>query len=170
MLGELDGQLPVVDSVIDRLVPADDTIRDIRKHLDQAIKNEDYVDLYTSGKGRPSFPPAMMVKAMLWQFAEELSDRDLESAIRYDLRVKFLLGLHVEDKGPDATTFVVFRRRLMESHKAKAAFEAVRDLAVRMQLLKVVGGTGLVDATQILSRGEVPTIAGLVQQGIRKGR
>lgn len=167
MLGRRDGQFNIIDSMIDRLIPKDDPIRAIRNYLDQVIRDDDYASMYPSGRGRPSFSPAMMVKAMLWQYAEELSDRELETAIRYDLRLKFLLGLHLEERGPDASTLVVFRQRLLENEKARAAFDSVLGLAIRLSILKA-GGTALIDATEILSKGEVPSIIGLVQQGIRK--
>lgn len=83
------------------------------------------------------------------------------------LRAKFLLGLRVDEPGPDATPCSVFRQRLLAHDQARAAFEAVLQAARDQGLLAAVD-TALIDATAVTPAAAVPSLAGLVQQAIRR--
>ena len=71
-------------------------------------------NLYDPSKGRPSYPPLVMFKALLLQQWFNLSDRDLSEAIADRLSFQSFLGLSLTDPVPDDTTFCRFRQKLLE--------------------------------------------------------
>src|SRR5580704_14440415 len=65
-----------------------------------------------SGKGRRGYPVETMFKALLLQWMEDLSDRELERFLQENLAGKFLCGFELGDATPDFSTFCVFRDRI----------------------------------------------------------
>jgi transposase, IS5 family len=68
--------------------------------------------LYPSRRGRPSYPPLVLFKALLLQQWYGLSDPGLEEAIRDRLSFQRFLGVSSQDPVPDETTICRFRGRL----------------------------------------------------------
>ncbi|MBE3575926.1 MAG: transposase [Firmicutes bacterium] len=104
---------------------------------------------------------------MLWQFMAKLSDRQMEAAARYDVRVRFFLGVNPEDPVPDAVTLCLFRKRLLQARRERQVFEALVEKARELGFLKQ-GYEELTDTTPLKTAAAVPTMVGLVQQGIRR--
>ena len=93
-----DEKLSMGDAFCHPLIRQDDPIRKLRAICDEFLKRSDYAAMY-SKVGRPAIEPEILAKALIWQRLRNLSDRQLEEAARFDLRVKFFLGLHVESDG-----------------------------------------------------------------------
>lgn len=154
--------------VYDQVIPADEPVRVWRRILEGAIREADFASLYAdSQRGRPPFPATVMVRMMIWQFMAKLSDRQMETAARYDLRVRFFLGLNPDDPVPDATTLCLFRKRLLQAGRERQVFDALVEKARELGFLKG-GYEELTDTTHMKTAAAVPTIVGLVQQGIRR--
>lgn len=120
----------------DRLIPW--------KELASSLK-----DLYGEHEegGRPPWPVLLMVKCLMLQKWFGLSDPQLEEMLKDRLSFRRFVGLSLNDRTPDETTFVRFRARLRESGHGRTLFdEVVRQLRSRGVMLK--DGT-LVDATII---------------------
>ena len=83
-------------------------------------QDDEYEGMYGS-RGRPSWPPSLMIKVLLLQLADGVGDREAEQRCRFDLRWKFALGLGLQEKGPDATTLCTFRARLARHERGRAA-------------------------------------------------
>lgn len=110
--------------------------------------------LYSSHLGRPSYPPLAMFKALLLAQWYNLSDPELEEQLLDRRSFQEFCGFGVLDEIPDETSFVVFRRRLMERGLDKKMFDYInRQIEAAGCLLK--RGT-LVDATLVAAAVNKP--------------
>ncbi|MFF3460648.1 transposase [Streptomyces sp. NPDC002730] len=64
-------------------------------------------------RGRPGVPPGRLALVGILQFAENLTDRQAEHAVRARTDMKYLLGLELTDPGFDHTVLTGFRDRLL---------------------------------------------------------
>jgi IS5 family transposase len=102
-----------------------------------------------SDKGRSGYPVATMFKALLLQWMEDLSDRELERFLQENLAGKFFCGFELIDATPDFSTFSVFRDRIGTTRLA-GLFNRVRDSLKDAGLVREV--FTFVDATQLISK------------------
>jgi transposase, IS5 family len=110
--------------------------------------------VYAAPKGRPSWPPLMMVKALLLQQWYGLSDPGLEEALSDRLSFRRFVGLGLDEAQPDHSVISRFRKQLRERGLDQALFEEVeRQLEARGLLLKA--GT-LMDATVVTAQVSKP--------------
>lgn len=85
-----------------------------------------FVDLFPSGRGRPSVPVDIAASILVLQALYGLSDREAMAAVRTDLRWKVACGLPIGHVGYDASTLTYWRRRLAASTAPNRIFEAVK--------------------------------------------
>ena len=69
--------------------------------------------LYNEENGRPAWNPIILFKSLLLAQWHGLSDRDLEEALNDRISFRKFVGLKWEEQAPDASTFAVFRERIM---------------------------------------------------------
>lgn len=94
MLGKRTSQLNFsdMDNWYEK-IPKDSFYYRLRQWAESNVKDEDFDQLFPSSTGRPSIPPSISFVAVFIQLHNELSDREMEEAARFDDRVKFALGL-----------------------------------------------------------------------------
>lgn len=103
---------------------------------------------YTNpGAGHPAWCPVLMLKCLMLQKWNNLSDPGLEEALKDRISFRKFVGLSFTDKTPDETTFVKFRARLRAAGIHDGVFDAVVEHIASKGLL-VKQGT-MVDATII---------------------
>ena len=78
-------------------------------HRLDLFPDDEFEDLYPSGKGRPSIPASVMASIVVLQTLHDLSDRETAEAARCDLRWKVATGMALDHQGFDPTT-LVYRR------------------------------------------------------------
>ena len=104
-------------------------------------------DLHAAPRGRPSYPPLLMVKVLLLQQWYQASDPAMEEALWERLSFRRFVGLGLQDDAPDHSTISRFRTQLAQAGLAERLFAAVEEqLAARGVLVQQ--GT-LVDATLV---------------------
>lgn len=97
--------------------------------------------------GRPPWPIVFMIKCLMLQKWFSLSDPQLEEMLKDRLSFRRFVGLSLNDRTPDETTFVRFRARLQKFAHGRTVFDqVVKHLEAKGVILK--NGT-LVDATII---------------------
>ncbi len=69
-------------------------------------------DCYDAHEGRPSWPPAVLVRMLLLEQYADLSDREASEQTAYNLLYRAFVGVGLEERVPDDTTLVRFRSRL----------------------------------------------------------
>jgi transposase len=89
-----------------------------------------------SRTGRPSIPPERLLRALLLQVLYTLrSERQLMEHLDYNILFRWFVGLSLDDKVWDATTFTKNRDRLLNGDVATIFFEQVLAEAGRIGLL-----------------------------------
>lgn len=110
--------------------------------------------IYASSRGRPAYPPLVLVKALLLAQWYGLSDPQLEEALGDRLSFRRFIGLSLEEDTPDHVTLWRFRQKLSEQGVDQALVEEVnRQLESRGLILK--RGT-LMDATLVKAQAAKP--------------
>ncbi len=132
-------------------IPASHPLRRIRRLVDQALgeMSSRFDELYAR-RGRPSIPPERLLRALLVQVLYSVrSERQLMEQLNYNLLFRWFVGLGIDDRVWDATTFTKNRDRLLEGEVAEAFFREVLSQAKQRHLLSqehfTVDGT-LIDA------------------------
>jgi transposase len=118
-------------------VPADHPLRPMRKMTDEIFKrlSPRFAQLY-SHTGRPSIAPERLLRALLLQVLYSVrSERMLMEQLEYNLLFRWFVGLNMDDRVWDATTFTKNRDRLLRGEIAEEFFAAVLELARTKELL-----------------------------------
>jgi len=126
-----------------------------RKLVAPVLKLPEYAQ-YVADPSRPGerpIDPLVMLRGLMLAKWFNLSDPQLEEQLKDRISFRRFVGLSQQDRTPDETTFVKFRRRLREADLDKVIFDTIlKHLDRRGLLLKE--GT-IVDATIIeQARGE----------------
>jgi len=67
-------------------------------------------------EGRPPYSPVVILKMLVIAYLYNLSERQTEEVVNYQLPVKEFVGLAVDEHAPDHSTLTLFKRRLHEAH------------------------------------------------------
>lgn len=103
--------------------------------------------IYAAPRGRPAYPPLLMVKALLLREWYALSDEQLEQALWDRISFRRFVGLGLDEDAPDRSTVSRFRLQLVRRGLAARLFaELNRQLEARRLVIKQ--GT-LLDASVI---------------------
>lgn len=119
----------------DELLAADDPYRVIGEQLADIVRDSDFADLYRN-HGRAAVSPAVLALVTLFQFAEDLPDREAARQLRVRLDWKYALRLSVTDPGFHYSDLSYFRRRLREHAAERRVFEAILGRVRRLGLLR----------------------------------
>jgi len=158
MLGTADrqGSLLGVDSLLERLFEGDDSSFYARMaaHGDELIADEDFADCYSSGMGRPSIPPSLLMKTVLLQVRDDVSDREAARRAAKDLDWKRALRLEADEVPFHHTSLSVFRTRLMVNDADERVLKTTLRRAVEAGLfpkkvLAIVDSTGVMGAAAV---------------------
>jgi len=163
----------IVMTTLEDVVPADHPLRAIRAMVDAALEamSPQLEALYASG-GRPSIAPEYLLRAQLIQILYAIpSERRLVEQLRYNLLLRWFVGLPLDEPVFHVTSFTKNRQRLLTTEIAEAFFAAIRGQAEAHKLLSAehfsVDGT-LLEAAAALkslrpieeSEGEEPPAGG----------
>lgn len=125
-------------------------------------------DLYKNrSTGRPEVDPALLCKALLLQYYEDVSDREAEQRARYDLRWKHALGIAIDQSVVDHVTLCRFRARLLTADGGRRVFGRVLQLAVDAGLIEA-DAARVIDSTHVLGAGAVQDTYTLLRKALRK--
>jgi hypothetical protein len=146
-----DRQLLDAQAVVGHLVPAGSMFGFLAEHRGELFTDEDFADLFPSGRGRPSVPASVMASVMVLQVLHDYSDAEAAEAARCDLRWKAACGFPLDHGGFDPSTLVYWRRRLAASQRPHRINDAVRAVIEQTGVLKgrqrrAVDSTILADA------------------------
>ena len=133
---------------LDSLVPDSHPYR----HLDQVISfaelSAPYQSLY-SVRGPKEKGVELGLRALVLQFMEDLSDREMERYLQENNAGKWFCELTLGEKSPDHSYFGGFRKRLGTT-RLMSIFSQVRDSLKEMGLIREV--FTFVDASQLVSK------------------
>jgi transposase len=171
MLGMIDrqGSLLGVDSLLSKLFEGDDASFYARMaaHGDELVRDEDFADCYSAGMGRPSIPPSLLMKTVLLQVRDDVSDREAARRAAKDLDWKRALRLDADEVAFHHTSLSVFRSRLLVNDADERVLHATLARAVEAGLFprRVLA---IVDSTGVMGAAAVADTFTLLRQAITK--
>jgi transposase len=171
VLGRADrqGSLLGVDTLVAGLFEDDESSFYARMaaHGGDLIRDEDFAACYAVGKGRPSIPPSLLMRAVLLQLRDDVSDREAARRAAKDLDWKRALGLEVDAVPFHHTTLSVFRSRLLVNDADERVLRMTLERAVAAGLFpkRVLG---IVDSTGVMGAAAVADTYELIRQAIAK--
>jgi len=110
--------------VYDRIIPRDHFLVMLNEIVPWQRFTYKLVKYYRgkAKEGRPPYDPAVLLKMLLVAYLYNLSERQVEEVARFNLPVKYFLGLAADELPPDHSTLTAFKSRIIENGKL-AAFE-----------------------------------------------
>ncbi|HEX5097172.1 MAG TPA: IS1182 family transposase [Acidimicrobiia bacterium] len=158
-----------MDSLLARLFEGDDDsfYARLAAHGHEIITDEDFAACYVSGRGRPSIPPSLLMRAVLCQIRDDVSDREAARRAAKDLDWKRALGIEADEVPFHHTTLSVFRSRLLVNDAdgvvlTKTVERAVAAGLFRKRVLAIADSTGVMGAAAVADTYE------LIRQAIAK--
>jgi hypothetical protein len=147
----VDRQLLDAQALVGHLVPAGSMFAFLAGHRGELFADEEFADLFPSGRGRPSVPGSVMASVMVLQVLHDYSDAEAAEAARCDLRWKAACGFPLDHGGFDPSTLVYWRRRIAGSDRPHRVSDAVRTVIEETGVLagrrrRAVDSTILADA------------------------
>ena len=118
-------------------VPSDHPLRPMRTMVNAILADlsPEFSKLYARS-GRPSIAPEKLLRALLLQvFFSIRSEPMLIEQLRYNLLFRWFVGLSMDDKIWDVSTFSKNRKRFLDGEISERFFAAVVDLARSSNLL-----------------------------------
>jgi IS5 family transposase len=151
-------------TVYENLIPKDNILYKINQVIDFSFVNEACSDLYSLDNGRPvKNTPEIMFRSAIIQYLNDFSDRQMEEAARYNLIIKWFIGIPVEDSSYDHSALGDFRDRLGEKRWKKLFFVILKQI----EDAGFAKGNQSVDATHVIANIAIPGTIGLIRQGIK---
>src|SRR5438876_337827 len=132
----VDRQLLDAGALVGHLVPAGSMFAFLPARRRDLFGDDDFADLFPSGKGRPSVPASVMASVMVLQVLHDYSDAEAAEAARCDLRWKAACGFPLDHGGFDPSTLVYWRQRLAKSGRPHRISDAVRRVITETGVLK----------------------------------
>ena len=107
---------------VEARIPAKHPLRAMRRLTNAALSELDgAISALYVGFGRPSIPPERLLRATLLQLLYSIrSERQLVERIEFDLLFRWFVGLSLDEKVFDASTFSKNRDRLLTHETAQA--------------------------------------------------
>lgn len=168
MLAIQSGQVGMFDAaVLARPLPEGSFYALLAEHGHRIVRDEDFAECYSDGRGRPAIAPSLLAKVLLLQHRTGLSDEAAMQAVAWDLRWKIALGLAIDHDGWHPTSLTKFRARLLLHGKEALALESTLRLADEIGLLD---GTveQIIDSTPMLGAAATQDTVRLVRHGVKK--
>ena len=134
--------------VIQTILPKGNAITRLRDEFGTIYTSQDFVALYPN-KGQPALAPWRLALVTVFQFLENLTDRQAAQAVLTRLDWKYALSLEITDQSFDFTVLSEFRARLIAGNAEHLLLEKMLDSFRERGLLKMRGNQRT-DATHVL--------------------
>ncbi len=146
-----DRKLLDAAALVGHLVPEGSMFWFLATHRGELFADQEFADLFPSGRGRPSLPVPVAASILTLQSLYDLSDAETAEAARCDLRWKVAVGMALDDKGFHPSTLTYWRQRLARSARPHRINQAVKRVVEQTGVLagrrrRAVDSTILADA------------------------
>jgi len=137
------------DFLYDATVPKDHFLRKARETIDWDRFTKKLLPHY-KGKaelGRAPYNPSVLLRMLFVAYLYDISERQTEETVNFNLPIKYFVGLGVDEKGPDHSTLTYFKERLLAGG-ATTLDEIFTELIIQTKRLGVsFGEIQILDAT-----------------------
>jgi transposase len=137
----------------------------LRDKLGTIFNDGDFSDLFPK-IGQPALTPWRLALVTVFQFRENLTDRQAAEAVRSRIDIKYMLGLELTDPGFDFSVLSEFRSRLIEGKAEAVLLEKLLNICRQYELVKE-RGKQRTDATHVLAAIRVMNRLELIAETIR---
>jgi transposase len=137
----------------------------LRDELGTIYDNEDFEDLYPH-RGQPALAPWRLALVTIFQFMENLADRQAADAVRGRIDWKYALGLELTDPGFDHSVLTEFRTRLLRGEAEQRLLDRMLERLREAGHLKAKGKQRT-DSTAVLANIRELTRLELVGETLR---
>jgi len=162
LLGENQRKEPMFYYVrIEEMVPADHLLRLVDKHVGLGFIREKVKHLY-SHTGRPSIDPEILLRMLLIGYLYGItSERRLCEEVKMHIGYRWFVGLNLEDKVPDHSTFSKNRH---ERFSMGSLFQEIFDEIVKQCIAKglLTGRHLTVDSTYVKANASLKSLEPIV--------
>jgi IS5 family transposase len=148
------GQLSLADSLVRSRSRSSQLLDRLEQVVDWPSLSEELSGLRAGGPGAPSYPPLMMLKALLLAQWYGLADEALEDALNDRVSFRRFIGLSLDERAPDHSTLWRFREELGRRQLSQRLFAAVAQ-QIDAKGLILREGT-VIDATLVAARAKRP--------------
>src|SRR6266536_5581801 len=147
----MDRELLDAQALVGHLVPKGSMFWFLATHRAEVFPDEEFADLFPSGRGRPSIPAPVAAAILTLQSLYDLSDAETAEAARCDLRWKVATGMALDEAGFHPSTLTYWRQLLARSGGPHRINEAVKKVVEETGILagrrrRAVDSTILADA------------------------
>jgi len=133
---------------LDAIVRPDQELRKVNETVDFTKIARKYIELKTE-VGRKGYGLDIGIKCLFLQFYYDLSDRELENRLRYDIALRWFCGISLDDETPDHTFFCRIRAAL-GARRIGQVFKNIKQKAEEKGIVRKV--FTFVDSTAIRSK------------------
>lgn len=137
----------------------------LRDAFGPLFSDEDVADLFPA-IGQPALAPWRLALVTMFQFSENLTDRQAADAVRGRVDWKYALGLELEDPGFDFSVLIEFRDRLVAGGSEQLLLDKLLECFKASGLIKE-RGKQRTDSTCVLADVRVMNRAELVGETLR---
>jgi len=146
-----DRKLLDAGALVGHLVAEGSMFEFLATHRGEVFPDQEFADLFPSGRGRPSLPAPVAAAILTLQSLYDLSDAETAEAARCDLRWKVATGMALDDKGFHPSTLTYWRQRLARSARPHRINDAVKQVLEQTGIVarrrrRAVDSTILADA------------------------
>jgi len=150
------------DEMLEKLVSSDHAFRKLNELLDFAELVSPYRSLY-SNIGAEGIDILKGFKALLIQFWEDYSDREMEKALRENVAVKWFCGFKLLEDTPDHSYFGKLRKRLGADNLADIFNNVNQELQNKGlfgDVFKFIDASSIITKTQLWDERDKAIAAG----------
>ena len=134
------GQPSFAETLLSEKLGQNERLERIGKVVDWGRLRRLVAEVHSAGEGRPSYPPLMMVKVLLLEQWYNLSDPEMEEALKDRISFRRFVGLGLQDDTPDHSTISRFRSGLAELGVSERLFKELEKQLQRRGLILKIGG------------------------------
>lgn len=123
------------DPIYQRIVPRDHFLVKLNQIIDWDAFVAPLLPAYRglAEEGAPPYSPVLLLKMLVIAYLYNLSERQTEEVVNFQLPVKEFVGLAVDEPAPDHSTLCLFKRRLRQAGRW-THFQAIHDEILRQAL------------------------------------
>jgi hypothetical protein len=137
-----------IASLGQRLLAPDDPYRVLGDRLADLVDDAAFADLYEE-RGRAAIPPSVLALVTLFQFIEDVPDREAARLVVLRLDWKYALHLALDDPGFNYSCLSYFRQRLLAHDQERLVFDDLLRTIKRLGFVKK-GGKQRTDSLAVL--------------------
>ncbi len=145
--------------------PKGNVLMKMRDEVGAIYEDESFAHLF-SKRGKPAESAWRLALVTIFQFAENLSDRQAADAVRGRIDWKYALSLELHDPGFDHTVLSEFRARLLEGGAGQLLLDTLLTRFRELGLLKA-RGRQRTDSTHVLAKVRALNRLDLVRETMR---